>query len=119
MSKLRELLKDIQKEKTLRLLLKDNYDNATEEHKSILINHVETQIDIDVDRMLNEFILQYQAGTPIAKKNRASMWVYIVGNLILTIGIGYAVNIQMWEFVWILGALSIGVQALPIIYRQE
>lgn len=119
MSQLRNMLKEIQKEKMLRLLLGADFDSATEEHKDFLASHVESQINIDVDKILNEYILTYQASTPVAKKDSKLLYIHVIGSLVLSTGIAYGVNREEWVFVVFLGILMILIQLLPLIYKKD
>lgn len=119
MSQLRDMLIELQQEKTLRILLGDQYDTATNEQKQHFLSIVGQQIEIDVDSMLHNYIIGYQANTPIAKKNHLLTIVYMVSNIILGIGVGYAVNKEDWVFVTIVGILMIANQVLPLIYTKD
>jgi len=119
MSQLREMLKAIQTEKMLKLLLGEQFHTATDEHKVFLAGHVEQQIDIDVDKLLNEFILVHHANTPIAKKNKKLIYIQIAGSVVLTTAIAYAVNTEAWVFVGFLGILMILIQFLPLVYNND
>ncbi|MDX8288823.1 hypothetical protein SLL00_03420 [Metabacillus indicus] len=119
MSQLRETLLEMQKEKTLKLLLGASYDTATQAQKDHFLSIVGNQINVDVDRMLHDYVLSYNSNTPLAKKNNKLRWVYISCNVILASASGYAINIENWPFVIFLGLLTILNQFLPFIYNKE
>lgn len=119
MSNLRDTLLEIQREKTLKLLLADEYENASEEKKKHYLRVVDKQIEHDVDKMLQDFIISYKKDSPEAKKNRSLRWFYIILNVILTPGIAYAVNKEEWLFLAILSILMVVNQSLPHIYEKD
>lgn len=119
MSQLRDTLLEIQKEKTLRLLLQADYDTATDAQKAHFLSIVGSQIEADVDNMLHQYVLNYQANTPTARKNNKLRWVYTVGNVVLALGSAYAVNKEEWIFVAVMGILMVVNQYLPFVYGKD
>lgn len=92
MSRLRESLIKVQKEETLKELLKDKYHITPEDEKQRLLALLGDTIERDVDKMIREEIDAYNENTPIRKKNKKlSLFIGII-NVILTILISYAVN---------------------------
>lgn len=119
MAQLRDTLIELQKEKTLRLLLGTNYDTASDQEKEHFYAIVKNQIEVDVDVMIQQYILSYQASSPVVQKNKKIRWVYIVGNVILGTGGAYAVNKEEWIFVGLMGLLMIVNQYLPFVYNKD
>lgn len=119
MSQLRETLLEVQKEKTLRLLLGIRYDQATDQEKAHYLSVLGNQIEVDVDRLLNEYILSYQQNTPVRRKSKKLRWVYITGNTILGLAGAYAVNEKAWVFVGFIAVMMIINQYLPFVYNEE
>ncbi len=119
MSQLRKILRDVQEEKTLKLLLKDNYHQATNEERQYYLSIVDDQIEKDVDLMLHDYILNYQSNSPVNKKNKSLRWVYIVGNVASAGLLGYAINQESWILAIGMGIWSIINQYLPFIYDKE
>lgn len=119
MSQLRESLLELQKEKTLRLLLGNDYDTATDQQKQHYLSVVGDQIERDVDLLLHEYVLTYQSTTPVSRKGKKLRWVYIIGNVALASLGGYAINEEQWVFVIGIGILAAINQYLPFVYEKE
>jgi hypothetical protein len=119
MSQLRETLLELQKEKTLRLLLRENYEQATEEEKEHYLNIVGDQIESDVDNLLFNYVHNYHKNTPVQRKGKKLRWVYIAGNVILGIVGAFAINEKAWFYVITTGILMLGNQYLPFVYEDD
>lgn len=119
MSRLREELLEIQKEKFLKALLGTQYAAATEDQKNHFLFVIDDQIQIDVDKMLSEYILDQRVRSPEAQQSSKIKWVYIIMNIILSFGSAYAVNQEAWVFLGILGVLMVINQSLPFIYDKN
>jgi|SRR5579875_1870516 len=119
MSQLRNTLLELQKEKTLKLLLGNDYDTASEDQKQHYLSVVGDQIERDVDLMLHEYVINFQSNTPVSRKGKKLKWVYIVGNVSLGILLAYAVNKEQWVFAIGIGVLTVINQYLPFVYEKE
>ncbi|WP_433959325.1 hypothetical protein [Cytobacillus horneckiae] len=119
MSQLRETLLNLQKEKTLRLLLGADYDTATQAQREHFLQIVGAQIEVDVDSMLHEYVLRHRANSPVSQKNNKLKWVHIVGNIVLSLAGAYAINEQEWIFVGFVAILMIIIQYLPFVYDKD
>lgn len=119
MSQLRNTLIDIQKEKTLRLLLGSEYEMATVEHKKNLLSMVDDQIQIDVDKLLRDHIHAHQASSPEVKKDNKLKWIYVSANIVLTSANAYAINQEEWIFWSVSSILIVLNQALPFVYDNR
>lgn len=118
MSNLRETLLEIQKEKTLKRLLGNNFSQATDAEKAHYLSVLGNSIENDVDQLLHQYVLNFQNNTPTRKKGKKLRWVYIIGNVVLGLGSAYAVNETEWVYVSILGFLMVVNQLLPFIYEE-
>ncbi|PED63149.1 hypothetical protein [Bacillus toyonensis] len=119
MSQLRDTLLELQKEKTLRLLLGNRYDQATDAEKQHYLSVVGTQIENDVDVLLHQHVINYQSNTPVSRKGKKLKWVYIIVNVVLTILGAYAVNEKAWVYVVGIGIMTAINQCLPFIYERD
>lgn len=119
MSRLRETLLEIQKEKTLRLLLKEKYEQSTMEERKHYLSILGDQIERDVDSLLTEFVQNYRRNEPNTINNKKLRYVYIIANVALTLAGAYAVNEKDWVFVVITGIIMVCNQYLPFIYNNE
>ncbi|WP_080875274.1 hypothetical protein [Oceanobacillus timonensis] len=118
-ARLRELLIEIQKEETLKELLGSEYYVKTKEEKEHYLSFVISQIEQDVDKMLNEHVEQHLRSLPENKSHRNLMIFYTIANVVLTGAAGFAVNEKTWVFVVILYILLCGVQVLPYIINKK
>lgn len=119
MNKLKDTLLEIQREKTLRLLLKEKYEQSTMEEREHYLSILGDQIERDVDDLINDFIRNYRRNEPNAVKNKKLRNVYIIANIVLTLAGAYAVNEKAWVYVVIIGLLMVCNQYLPFIYNDE
>ncbi|PED86680.1 hypothetical protein CON43_22630 [Bacillus cereus] len=120
MSQLRDTLLELQKEKTLRLLLGDNgYAQATDADKQHYLSVLGNQIENDVDALLHQHVINYQSNTPVSRKSKKLRWVYITLNVVLTMLGAYAINEKAWIFAIGIGIVTIINQALPFIYEKD
>jgi len=111
---IRELIKKHQEEQALRAYLKGKYDTTSAAEKRKFLQAVSSTIEQEVDRILSAFAEEIQANSPANKKRRWVAFGILAVTALLTPGIGYAVNIENWTFVWILSAALLLVQVYNV-----
>jgi fatty-acid desaturase len=119
MSNLREILIKVQEEETLKELLLDKYSEATEEQKLHYLSFLGDTINRGVDKLIREEVDNFNENTPLKKKNKNLTYLFVVSNVVLTILITYAVNLEAWTFVWGIGVLMVANLLLPLIFTDK
>lgn len=115
MDQLRNKLFNIQKEEILKEFMKEGYLSATQEEKDNIFEPIRGTVELEVDRMLKEFIYNYNSSSPQVKQN---FWLQVVLtfiNITSTIGVAFAVNEKSWVFVTLLGLVSFATNFVPLI----
>lgn len=117
---LRQIVRDHIEEWTLREYLGDRFNVASSEEKTGLLSTLRRrgEIDREVENVLNTFANEIQRDSAGAKKKKIRTLIIAGLNLIITIGMAYAVNEKAWVFVSILGVINLVVIALPIIFDE-
>ena len=116
---LRDYLIKLQQEETLKEYLGSDYEAASKEEKEKFLSLVQAQIELDVDRMINEYMDYLEKTAPEKKKNNKIMYVYTLLTLLSTGFLGYAFNNENWVVVAFIYVLLFAVQSLPYIVDRE
>lgn len=98
----RQIVKKHVEEQSLREYLGSKFESTSQREKNKFLKHVSSTIDAQVDLILKSFVEDIQKGSPEQKKRKRIAILTLATTAIITPGIGYAVNIENWTFVWIL-----------------
>jgi hypothetical protein len=112
---LRNIVKQHLEEQALRNYLKSRYDQTPPREKKKFLEQVDSRIEAEVELILRSFVDDIQKGSPDKKRRRNIAIFNLVMTAILTPGIGYAVNIENWTFVWVLSVVLAAVQIFNVI----
>lgn len=119
MDQLRNKLLSIQKEEILREFMGEEYLSSSQEEKDRIYEYIGSRVEQEVDVMLREFIYNYNKSSPQAKQNFWMQIIFTFINIVLTIGIAFAVNEKAWVFVSILGIVSFVTHFIPHIQSRN
>lgn len=121
MDDLKQILVDRQVEIVLQqyyLELGQPYEEVKEEEKKALINIILPTINMDIEKMLREYV-EYSQATKPDKKNNKKFQILLAGLLcIVMVGLAYAVNIENWILVVILVVINIVLAIAPIFFED-
>ncbi|CAM4469370.1 hypothetical protein [Paenibacillus xylanexedens] len=96
---LRQVVRKNQEEASMRKYYAEKYETTPPEEKQRLLDHVSTMIDKETDDILNAFTNEAWKGSTVRKKQRNLAIVNAILTAVLTVGIGYSVNIENWVMV--------------------
>lgn len=119
MRNLRDILRGNVENETLREYLgEEQFSTADHQERERILNILRRrgEIEREIDLILNTFLEDIQKTSRPNKKRKLKAAIYAAINLILTIGIGYAVNETAWTFVWVLGVINVFVYILSIFF---
>jgi hypothetical protein len=111
---LRPIIKKHLEEETLRDFLKDKYSTTSEFEKRELLQLVEGEIERKINGIINSFLEDLKKGSPEARRERTSAFIFAALTLIATTGLAHAVNLKDLIYIGIMITILLIVQIIQI-----
>lgn len=117
---LRQIVRNHIEIETLKEYLGSRYLSVTVQEKEELLNTLRNrgEIDREIENVLNAFLHEIQKNSPDSRKRKIKAAIFAALNLLLTIGIAYAVNETAWVFVTLLAIANVVVIVLPLFFED-